>query len=709
MQINKNDINKSVYSAEAKSAEAGQAKHKGPGSAVFIAATILLAFMLIVYMAYTPLPILEKAEEQVKNASSLDEIDMSLVADPEEVARQHEQLIKDTQEMYTKVRDEMVNFIKTGPINEAAIGKCEGMLEIDPEDPTKNRYGPNAKFRSLTWFIPESAEEMDLTLSPSEADKLIYLYSQMYDMDFGNGEGTTFEGWFYGIEGTKAYYPIEAFGNTYYYEGRGGYCLPLNILKIAKEEAKKAGEKAAKEAVYKEAMESATNPLMKAFVFLTRPFIPAAFATNVQNDVAAQAAATVMKMVYENFGVAAANTVIYTGIHDTMSGDIKFSVSKTPAKVWPNGGDMYEKTLDEFYKDWDAKGIVADYNSMPFKGRLEVEFEEVVTDLPTIDGPECGETITTTTTVTKGEYRKKNPDGTIQKSGSYFPGSTYYTWEEEDTTETVCTAIKWKEARKNHEMRVRIQAYDVEEWVDFMATAEVNGSSITTARQKMLSAGLEAIHTAGEIPEGSDVVPTDVLDKILELCMQELWNTDGSKYMSNYWLGWCAGFVRYILDQAGQTDPDNPYSLAPGITSDLYPIFEILTYDPNDENPNRRSVTIHGQDIPGKNYDYFDNKKITQLGYDGKDGYTAKPGDIIFWKRDNGLAHIGIVTAVTKDSILITQGNAEDTVLLTEYTKLDDGCGLDAGLIVSMPISDFGHLEQYDNSQWYQDWWGGQT
>ncbi len=691
------DIRKILNTDPREDGENETFRYPGLGRKAASAAAFFILFLILSCLCYTPLPILERAEEQVRRTGSGEVPDLALAADPDEVSAQHRQLIRETQMMYSAVRDEIEEVIRSGPVTAAAVSRCQELA-------ASGAYGPDARFGSFRWSIPESAGQLDLTLSPEEADRILYLYSQLYDMDFRNGSGTTFEGWFYGIEGTSALYPVEAFGNTYYYEGRGGYCMPLDKLKEIRSLAEKMAMKASREEARRDRLARAGNPLLVPFVFLMDLFVLPAEASEGREDASAQVYAAVMEAGYRTFGTAAAQVIIYTGIHDTLTGEITFTLSSEPADVWPEG-TVYRNTLEEYARDTQAQAVVADYNSMPFKGKLSV----VIRDEVSVTVTPSAETFRYIEGWREETVWREVPVSRWKRGDAYYDmpvlGGTEVSAGTKTMPETESVPIWseelpcWTETAETHTKIIEIRAYDAEEWVSFTGTANINGSGLTQARQKLIEGSLDAVRSPDPIPEGmtaedwimslfpEDLVYPDMRKDVIELANSTIGDIDGSHYMSNSYLGWCAGWVYTVYDRLGLTG--QLADTMSGITKDVWTTYSILTHEPGD--PVRRSDGSVIAD--GKGYEHSPNAKIAQFGYDGEDAYTAREGDVIFWRRDGAIAHIGIVTAVSEDSVTVTQGNSNDRVEMIRYTGADDGLGLAEGEIVRIPYDDYREME----------------
>ncbi len=101
---------------------------------------------------------------------------------------------------------------------------------------------------------------------------------------------------------------------------------------------------------------------------------------------------------------------------------------------------------------------------------------------------------------------------------------------------------------------------------------------------------------------------------------------------------WCANFVAWCANECGYVE-----SCLFNKSEDVKGVYEYQT-------------EVNG-------FDSYLGSEIKQLG--GHD-YQAVPGDIFCF----GFSHIGIVTAVTENSIEITQGNTNNRVLALTYTKV---------------------------------------
>ena len=420
-----------------------------------LGAAAFVLILLLLYMLYFPTPIFEEAEEMVRNASSPAEIDYSLLHDPNAVSEDHNEIIQETMDMYSARRDEIVEYIKTGPINDKAIQVCRDMIAAGD-------YGPTAQFGSLSWDIPESAEQLNLTLSAEEADKVLYLYSCLYDLDYLNGDDTSFEDWFYGVEGTYADYPVEAFGNTYYMPGRGGHYLDPALLNEARIAADKAGNDAMSAARASRTQNVFSVPLLSAIV-------KEAEAADI--DAYRSAYRETMQSYYDTYGQAAADLIIYTGISDQIHGEITFSLSTTPLEIWEGTTstlkDRWYGTIERYDRDDAAKAIVAEYNAMPFMGRPIVEIDDVVEYLPTDEDYYT-------------DYESKWDD---------------YLWRYVDSPISVLGS---RTTHTKHTTYVTIQIYQCLEFVDFIAKANITGSGIGDAISKLVSIAEAQIGIVGD-------------------------------------------------------------------------------------------------------------------------------------------------------------------------------------------------------------------
>ena len=594
----------------------------------FIGFAVLL---LIIYAVHFPMTIYEKAEESVRNASSLDEVDDSIVTTDGALTEKHQEEIVLTQEMYSTRRDEIISEIKNGPITSMAISICEDMI-------AEGDYGPTAQFRSFEWIIPEE----DMTLSAEEADELLYLYSCMYDYDFFNGSSRTFRDWFYGYDDSTMLYEVEAYGNIYNLAGHSGCFLTPAVYAEAREASIAAGE-AAVAAEKAEALSQYINSpiLAKIAVFLLKPFMITAEASD--GDTYYNAYQAKMDEYISTYGACVADSIIYTGVSDQINGTISFAFESEPAELWADcefneGSDkMWYNTIEKYREDKTAQGIVQDYNAMPFKGRLIVHTEEETKQLPSIYD------------YYTSYYLYTEPYGGDIWSlgdpwayvGQYIEGY----W--------ICCGsyqrLKSIENRVEHTTYVSIFAYNCIEFVDFVGKCNVNASNMV-----------------------------NVVQRFLDTALDEVANTDYSKY-NGHQGAWCADFVTWCAEQIGLAEE--------GVTDGTWDEFkareDLMFIDA------AGCASWHGA-LKMKGYE--ENNVADCSQFNNGSGDSMKEGDIVLWRRGGEWSHIGIVSEVTDASVTIVQGNAgggEGIVTATTYFKAQDGCGLQDGVYFHPDYPDY--------------------
>ena len=497
--------------------DAGDMKRNNAAKKIFLVCLCTVLVLLIIYMTYFPIPIYEEAEGKVENAASMKEIDMSLLDDPGAVSEEHRKWIEKTQAMYRQRREEIADMIRTGSITDDAIAKCQSKIE-------NGDFGPAAVLNSFTWYIPESSAELDLGLSAQEADKVLYLYSCIKDMNFFNGREDTFEKWFYGIEGSIATYPVEMDGKIYYLNGRAGYYLPLPLLQQTEREAKAAGAAAVKDKALEQL--ASQGILMRALTFLAKPFIHTAYSEDDEGFMSAYN--NYWNNVLGSQGTAFVDTAIYTGISSQTKETISFHIEKEPAPVWPGGKKFWEGTIEEYEGNEEVQAIVKRYAEMPFLGRIQIDMT-AEKEGPTLcdEQYEDVERSGTEPGYTKREW-KKVYDYELKKY--------VYKWvytaipdKEISWTETVKKSDTFKEEFR---YTIRLQAFNSVELVDFVGRVNITGTSIAGAERQLQSLMYGNGYEAGE----------------------------GADYRVGRNDEWCAWYASWFFEQLGITDNDY-YSL----------------------------------------------------------------------------------------------------------------------------------------------------
>lgn len=125
---------------------------------------------------------------------------------------------------------------------------------------------------------------------------------------------------------------------------------------------------------------------------------------------------------------------------------------------------------------------------------------------------------------------------------------------------------------------------------------------------------------------------------------------------------WCCAFVTWCANQCGYLGKGEIYesgNAASAAAQGETPLFNVCAYC--DGTYNYLTGT--------QGFDSYPAAGIQQLG----GSYPAVPGDIFFFRNTvdsvGRYGHIGIVTAVTENSIEVTQGNTGDKVMSITYTS----------------------------------------
>ena len=589
-----------------------------------VAVTVLIILM---YFACFPLPVYQVTEGNVRDSGA----NISIMSDPDWISQQHEKMIGKTTEIYSARRDEIVDMLVHSEITDAAISICQ-------EKVASGEYGETAEFAGYSWFIPEAADEEDITLTPSEADEILYLYSCLYDEDFISAVPDFYEKWLYGDSALPAsVYSVDAFGNRYDFTSKGGYFLKGEALEKAKELSYKAGMDAVCSQL------TGTSPLMRVFSFLIKPFMISAYAEESSgrwvDSTFVQAYMNCYDMFCaENGGSAFIDTVIYTGVSDQMPGEISFSLSGTAGPVFPGGADSYSTTIEDYiYRENDAKDIIAGFCANPFAGRLQIT-TTLDTDMGVYVGSGGEYTVQVPHTSDETCY-DENGNPMLDENGNYLTTqvTTY-------TTETRTPA--WEEYKDAYTYGFTVQAFPCKEMVNFVFQASVNGSGIPNA-----------------------------LSKLLQNAYDDKGNENAADY-NGADIPWCARFVASMFDQIGLHITDEAgcaywHSLLTGEAGTVYP----------------------GYTEPCFGYEEYSMADITCWG---GNGYTPQLGDIVIWNQGGEWTHIGYVVGADDWSVTIANGNNGGMVQYGEYTH-DDGLGLGTGSIIH--VSDFDNIDIADLQQ----------
>ena len=326
---------------------------------VAVAGIIILALL---YMMFFPLPILESVNAKNNAATTIDELDMSLVSDENAMAEAHAELVQKTQTYYTSRRNELDNEIRNGVVNDAAVARAKQFI-------ADGRYGESAVFGGLVWDIPESEEQKDLTITQAEADKILYIYSCLYDQDFAVNDSDFFDKWFYGDDSMNSTYPIYAYGTVFEIPCRGGYYLPPELLQPALQACRREANEAVKKDLLEKMKQS--SPLMRVLVPLCSPFVTLADADDVSNPIYQETLRKTYENVARNYGgKAAVDQILYAGVSDQVTGKISFTMSGTPS--YKSGFVRIEDWEDDSATQEAIKPGVLN----PFMGRVAITISE---------------------------------------------------------------------------------------------------------------------------------------------------------------------------------------------------------------------------------------------------------------------------------------------------------------------------------------------
>ena len=614
-------------SSRRRIAEEQKNEEKDRKPRIWIAAGAFAVVFLVSLMYFTsfPLSVYQETEGSVRQNGA----DISILSDSDWISEQHRKTIEKTVSIYTRRRDEIIDMVVHSEITDAAIALCK-------EKVASGEYGDTAEFGGYSWFIPESAMEEDITLTASEADQILYLYSCLYDEDFISAVPDFYEKWLYGDDSLpSAVYSVSAFGNRYDFSAKGGYYLEKDKL----EQAKKLSYKAGMDAVISSI--TGQNLLMRVFSFLLKPFAVSAYADEASGQWVSSTFVEAYMNCYdmfcaENGGAAFIDTVIYTGVSDQMPGEISFSLSGTAAPVFPDGADSYSATIEDYIygKDNDAKAVINGFVDNPFAGRVQ---------------------ITTTREQKMGVYVGSGGEYTVQiphtsweicydETGSPILNEDGNYMAAEVTTYTEETRTPaWEEYKNENIFGISVQAFPCKEMVSFVFQASVNGSGIPNA-----------------------------LSKLLKNSYEDKGNQNAADY-NGADIPWCARFVATMFDRIGLHITDE---------AGCAYWHSILTGERGEVHPST------GEACRG-----YEEYRMSDITCWGGDGYTPQLGDIVLWNNGEEWTHIGYVVGSDDWSVTIANGNNGGMVKWSEYTR-DDGLGLGNGSIIH--VSDFDGIDIAD-------------